>query len=172
VNKIFGIGLSRTGTTSLSAALQDVGIDMIHYPQKHQLFHPENDGVCDIPASAHYKELDRRFPNSKFVYTIRDKEEWLDSIEKYLERKKDRVISPWQKENRIAMYGQLDFNRGIFSAMYDKHDQNVMDYFKGREPDLLILNIIGGDVVGKLLSFIHNKNVYNVSPFPHENKRQ
>ena len=30
--KVFGIGLSRTGTVSLTAALNVLGIDAVHYP--------------------------------------------------------------------------------------------------------------------------------------------
>ena len=81
--KIFGIGLSRTGTTSLAHALREVKINIIHYPTESQLFNPKSDGACDIPVIVHYKELDKKFPKSKFVYTIREKEEWLTSMENY-----------------------------------------------------------------------------------------
>lgn len=34
MKKIFGIGLSRTGTTSLKQVLEDFGFNIIHYPTK------------------------------------------------------------------------------------------------------------------------------------------
>ena len=155
MNKIFGLGLSRTGTTSLAYALKEIGINIVHYPMSEaQLFDPENDGACDIPVIAHYKELDKTFPNSKFIYTFREKEDWLDSMAKYLPRKKNWATSTWQTQNRMAVYGQTDFDRNAFAKRYDFHDTNVREYFKGRKQDLLILDICGGEGTEKLFSFI------------------
>ena len=75
--KIWCLGLSRTGTTTLSEVLNRVGYRHIHYPTDEQMLDMNNDGCGDIPVIPVYKELDRRFPNSKFIYTIRDKESWL-----------------------------------------------------------------------------------------------
>ena len=36
INKVFGIGLSRTGTSSLYEALTILGIDTIHYPTNYK----------------------------------------------------------------------------------------------------------------------------------------
>lgn len=171
MDKIFGVGLSRTGTTSLTRSLSNVGIDIIHYPKKTELFDPKNAGACDIPVIVHYKELDKIFPNSKFIYTIRDKEEWLSSMERYLPRKKNWNLAKWQLDNRKAVYGRLDFDREWFAERYDIHDNDVRMYFKERENDLLILNICGGDKLEKLFSFIGVSNHKNMlKEFPHENK--
>lgn len=156
--KIFGLGLSRTGTTSLTYALKEVEINIIHYPTKEQLFNLKNDGACDIPVIAHYKQLDKKFPNSKFIYTFREKEDWLNSMEKYLPRKKNFGLAEWQLNNRIAVYGQLEYDKTVFAKKYDEHDNDIRSYFKGREQDLLILDICGGEGTEKLFSFI---NVYN-----------
>lgn len=45
--KVFGIGLSRTGTTSLGTALNQLGIKTIHYPHDETL--------------AGIEEIDRRY---------------------------------------------------------------------------------------------------------------
>ena len=90
-NKIFGIGLSRTATTSLANALKEINIDIIHYPtSKAKMYSNAKDGACDLPVAVYYKELDKKFPNSKFIYTIREKEGWLDSIGEYLKNKEGR----------------------------------------------------------------------------------
>ena len=173
MEKVFGIGLSRTGTTSFASILKECGIDIIHYPNQKQLFDPENAGACDIPVAAHYKELDAKFPNSKFVYTYREKEDWLISIEKYLARNRNPNITHWQKQHRIILYGQVDFNRDLFSAHYDIHDKGIRKHFEGREKDLLILDICGGDTVESLLSFIgiSNKNIPNTFPLEHKRNK-
>lgn len=169
-NKIFGIGLSRTGTTSLSHTLKEIGINIIHYPNESKLFDSNNDGACDIPAAVHYKKLDKKFPNSKFIYTIRDKDEWLFSIGRYLEYKKDRKMTPWELKNRIELYGQITFDKDMFATKYDEHDNSVRAYFKEREQDLLIINICAGDKLEKLLSFIGGHNELSNKKFPHINK--
>ena len=167
--KIFGLGLSRTGTTSLTHALKVVGYNVIHYPiNKKILFDSNNDGASDIPVIAYYKELDKKFPNSKFIYTIRDKEEWLDAMDRYLERKKYRIIGHWGREIRTAVYGQMEFDRGVFATKYDEHDNDVRAYFADRPQDLLVLNICSGDGWEKLNKFLNITNK-NVGAFPHEN---
>lgn len=167
--KIFGIGLSRTGTTSLCSALKDGGVDIIHYPKsKADLFNPKNTGACDIPVAVYYKELDKKFPKSKFIYTIRDKDGWLISVEKYLKKKEARKLDAWQKQNRLDVYSQIKFDKDIYAERYDNHDKTVRDYFKGREQDLLILNICGGEATGKLFTFVGISSTINT--FPHENK--
>lgn len=171
MKKIFGIGLSRTGTTSLAQVLTSIGINFIHYPKtKEVLFDSKNGGGGDLPAVVYYKELDIKFPNSLFVYTIRDKEEWLDSVENHLTRKDKEKIKPWSLQNRIAVYGQIEFDRDVFSAIYDTHDADVRSYFKDRKQDLLILNICGGDGIYRLLSFIDAQNDKTLT-FPQINKR-
>jgi hypothetical protein len=93
--KIFGIGLSRTGTKSLTSALHVLGLKAIHYPEdettlreltegNYQFSLLEHfDGITDITVSAFYPQLDQLFPNSKFILTVRDKESWLKSLEKH-----------------------------------------------------------------------------------------
>ncbi|KKM23113.1 hypothetical protein LCGC14_1618500 [marine sediment metagenome] len=169
--KIFGIGLSRTGTTSLAYALKEIGINIVHYPMSEaQLFDPENDGACDIPVITYYKELDKKFPNSKFIYTFREKEEWLNSMAVYLPRKKDWPKSAWQTQHRMAVYEREDFDRDAFAKRYDLHDTDVREYFKGREQDLLILNICEGDTTEKLFSFIGVFNENAPKTFSNKNK--
>ena len=73
---IFGVGLSRTGTSSLTAALEAMGIATIHNdraftPHLHdehgghsynfthhfENFYDRKGAVVDIPTAAYYKEL-------------------------------------------------------------------------------------------------------------------
>ena len=171
MNKIFGIGLSRTGTTSLTHALRLVDINIIHYPTQSQIFNPDNSGCCDIPVIRFYKELDEKFPNSKFIYTIREKKEWMKSIKAHFERHKSSNKNPWELSNRLAIYGRIEFDEKVFSDVYRRHDQDVRKYFSNREQDLLIINICNGDGWNKLLPFINMDTTPSV-PFPHTNKRK
>jgi hypothetical protein len=166
MNKIYGIGLSRTGTTSLTHAMWENGCNMIHYPQFSNLFDPKNEGASDLPAAIYFKELDKKFPDSKFIYTIRDKESWIKSMENHFT--KHVSVNSWLKENRIKMYGSIDFNKELCLQAYDSHDQNVREYFQNRE-DFLIINICGGEGWRKLSAFL-NIQADTTLEFPHKRK--
>ena len=99
--KVFGIGLSRTGTTSLTAALEVLGFRAVHFPEDSvtqaeiRAFVEsgastidltvlrDHDAISDAPACCIYQGLDRSYPNSRFILTTRDKESWLSSIERF-----------------------------------------------------------------------------------------
>ena len=66
--KTFGIGLSRTGTTSLTLALEALGLSVAHFPTTMKQIE-EHDAATDTPVAASFQSLDSRFPGSKFIYT-------------------------------------------------------------------------------------------------------
>ena len=167
-SKIFGLGLSRTGTTTLNDTLIELGYNVVHYPSEDELWGFHTDGATDIPVIPVYKELDKKFPNSKFIITIRDKKDWLDSIVPYLERKRGWNMAQRQVDIRTRVYGSPFPNRKQAEAAYEAHDTDVMNYFRNRKQDLLILDIIGGDSTKLLTDFL---GVDPIDPvFKHKNK--
>ena len=88
---IFGIGLSRTGTSSLNSALNELGIKSKHFlyfPVSTSIPYPYfslnvYSGALDTPIAANFKKLDKMYPNSKFILTIRDIDSWLESCKKF-----------------------------------------------------------------------------------------
>lgn len=168
--KIFGIGLSRTGTTALNDLLVYLGYHVIHYPQHNQMFDATNHGGTDIPITANYKLLDRVFPGSKFVYTVRDKEQWLDSIVPYFERKRTWRMNEYTTTIRQSVYKSLFPTREEASAAWDRHDADVKEYFKDRPDDLLIINIVNGDDPKALYDFLNLDRPNLPEQFPHSNK--
>jgi len=165
--KVFGIGLTRTGTTSLAAAMQEVGYMVAHYPSRDYLFEGLYNSAYDLSVVIDYKALDQRFPGSKFIYTVREKNGWLDSMEQYLEGRE--TASRQQRINRKRVYGQSVFDRKIYSAAYDRHHNDVLAYFKTRPQDLLILNICGGEGWKPLLSFLNIE--VSVDGFPRKHQQ-
>ena len=77
MRKVFGIGLSKTGTTSLSAALAILGYRSKHFPKDEDF--ARYDAFSDITVAMKFKTLDRFFPGSQFIYTVRDEPAWLAS---------------------------------------------------------------------------------------------
>ena len=79
--KVFGIGLSRTGTISLAIALGMLGYDSIHAEGMHhiRLFQ----ACTDTPVAARYRRLDKLYPNSCFILTVRGVDGWLESCREH-----------------------------------------------------------------------------------------
>jgi sulfotransferase family protein len=156
--KIFGIGLSKTGTTSLHHALMQMGFNSKHYPQQSGLFACDfsgldpYDAVTDIPVAAYYAQLDQAFPGAKFILTVRDVDDWLASMERWLSR--SRRPNEFMLQMRLVVYGTIKYHRGRLKQVYERHVQGVEDYFRARPNDLLVMNICAGDGWGKLCAFL------------------
>ena len=183
-NKIFGIGLSKTGTSSLSEALNMLGIHCIHYPDDPVTLHQLRTGqfrlsilekyqaVADTPVVPYYAQLDKEFPGSKFILTLRDIESWLESVKKHWETSPQFEHEPLRKEFqsfiRTAVYGCVDFNEDRFRYVYETHYTNVMNYFSNRPRDLLVMDICNGEGWDQICDFLGVDKPG--SEFPHANQ--
>ncbi|MEM7201237.1 MAG: sulfotransferase family protein [Planctomycetota bacterium] len=160
--KVFGIGFQRTGTTSLGKALNALGIRTLDCPKQlwYDLDDPviqEFDGFTDNPVPLLYRDLDARHPGAKFVQTIRAEEAWLSSVEwlftvgaeKFNWRTKEHF-----NEFHRALYGRTDFDPDVFLAAYRRHNAAVVDYFRDRPGDLLVMDVTQGDSFDKLCPFL------------------
>lgn len=142
MNKIFCIGLSKTGTNSLCDALNHLGFKMVHYPGPNILARAAVvDGMADIPTVRYYKKLDELYPGSKFIFTMRPIDDWISSIESHYERRPPSTLDAWGQECRKAVYGSMEFDKEMFSKKYMEHADDVFAYFVDRPGDLLILNL-------------------------------
>lgn len=158
MGKIFGIGLSKTGTTSLHHALSALGFKGKHYPQRPELFACDfryfdgYDAVTDIPVVPYYPQLDEAYPGSKFILTVRGVEDWLGSMEKWWGR--SRRPNDFMMQMRLAVYGVDRFHRPRLKYVYEKHERDAREYFKNRPGDFLVLDICGGEGWDKLCGFL------------------
>ena len=101
--KVIGAGFGRTGTTSLKAALKELGLgpaysltEVFENPQHVGFWEAARRGeevdwqeflagyevAVDWPACAFYGELMEAFPEASVVLTIRDPEPWYKSMRK------------------------------------------------------------------------------------------
>lgn len=166
MNKIFGIGLAKTATTSLAKAMSILG-----FKSKHYSFDIENDlkkyqFINDVPIQARYKQYDKRFSNSKFILTIRDEVSWLVSIQKQFFKHK-RPENSILYNNWLEQFGFFENNKEMFLRKYRDHKIEAEEYFKGRN-DFLVMDIFSGDGWEKLCNFL-NVRIPKVK-FPHLNK--
>ena len=90
MNKLFIIGLPRTGTTSISIAMLDYGFKVAHTAFTKQAFELA-DVISDSPCFCDYQQLDALYPNSKFVYLDRALEQWIPSIQMLLKKMQENL---------------------------------------------------------------------------------
>lgn len=137
MSKIFGIGLSRSGTSSLTEALKTLGYSAVHFPTSLDQVR-RHDAATDTTIADNFERLDQFFPGSKFIYTIRAKEPWLKSCERFWLLMQPRFDgSFFLTELHKQLYGTPTFDRAKFSEAYDRHRERVQRFFLARPNDLL-----------------------------------
>ena len=164
--RYFGVGLSKTGTKSLYSTFMMLGYEpVVHMASPEDWARiDEFEFANDHPMTTRFEELDQRFPDAKFIYTVRDMDSWLDSCRRHWERFRPvrSQFPQWVNDYNIAAYGVPDYEREAFRKAYLAHEEWVMDYFHGRE-DFLVMNIVAGDGWNKLLPFLD----LSETRFPH-----
>ena len=163
--KIFGIGLTRTGTTSLSEALKMLGYSAVHCPMSYKEIE-DHDASTDTAVAARFEFLDLLYPDSKFILTIRDLDSWIDSAASLTRSANDPI---WKLETRSKLWGSFVFDRYKFIEGYHKHHSKVLHYFKNRSNDFLILDLEATEKFEKLCSFLDKPEPSD--DYPHLNKR-
>lgn len=173
--KVFCIGFQKTGTTSLGRALEilgyrvcgPVGVTNPDISRKAlewaEARVSQYDAFQDNPWPLLYKELDHRYPGSKFILTTRHPRSWIRSVKKY--------FGPYEAAAEVWIYGGVGTpikNQKRFLRRYKDHNQAVRDYFKDRPNDLLVVDLSKGHVWEKICGFL-DCEVPNV-PFPMSNK--
>ncbi|MEM1003137.1 MAG: glycosyltransferase [Bacteroidota bacterium] len=161
--KVFGIGLGRTGTTSLCKALSHLGYRSVHFPTPSLdglMLIKQCDAAADTSVAVNFQELDQQFPNSKFIFTVRNRTDWIQScerLESHLVKKfgnQLQTLFPWMKELRQKTYGQLFYAPEVWWEVYQNHQKRVLDYFKDRKQDLLIMQLCEGEGWQRLCHFL------------------
>ncbi len=156
--RIFGIGYHRTGTTSLAKAFDILGFDSFHFnsgDKARDIYEEMSEfgrsttleryyALCDSPMPILYKQLDKAYPGSKFILTVRDHNDWLESVEWLFSYKNPErwTWDRWPISNILhrVMYGRTDFEKAVMSDSYRKHNEQVVKYFSNRPHDLLVMD--------------------------------
>jgi len=174
--KVFGIGLNKTGTTTLGICLQQMGfrhtssnLELTRSVGRGELgpvfdFAEEHESFEDWPWPLLYRELDRRFPGSKFILTTRrDAETWLRSL-------KNHATLTGPTEFRRIAYGHdmPHGNEADHIARYERHNREVREYFRERPGDLLEVCWETGSGWKELGAFL-DRPVPDL-PLPHTNR--
>lgn len=178
-SKIFGIGLPKTGTTTLAKCLRVFGFSTAPYSVDllEQVLAADFSGLAEVsgrfdafedwPWPLVYVEMHQRFPDARFILTLRSNANaWLDSLRSHTRRNPARRSA----ELRRKIFGQEDpwqFPQQ-YTRFYEQHTERVQSYFQRSGGKLLIACWESGDSWKELAEFLSLAAVPAV-PFPHEN---
>ncbi|KGJ95211.1 sulfotransferase [Colwellia psychrerythraea] len=161
--KIFIIGLPRTATTSVCLAMLEQGFKTAHNAYTQNAF-IQAQVLADTPIFCDYQQLDKHFPNSKFIYLTRSPERWLPSIKQLLQRmiinlqRSDGGFNPHLKRCYNEIFSPLtedNLNSDEFLLnCYNRHQQGIEAYFENRKQDLLSIDVSDESSYLKMLAFL------------------
>jgi hypothetical protein len=177
--KIIGVGLQRTGTSSLREAFKRLGYNTM--PVWGWLDRFENtipyecavgdsrrllmkyDAIANVPVTLCYREIDASYPGCKFILTTRrDEERWLNSLIAFFGGRN------WPEIRMVfGVDADLKYRETILSR-YRQHNAAVREYFSGRPESLLEMDVTRGDGWLELCRFLGREQP-GASPFPRSN---
>ena len=175
-NKVFGLGLARTGTTSLHEAMGLLGLksapDSIPLLDSIDVdFLARYDAFFDNPIPFRYRELETVCPGSRWIVTQRPVDVWLESMEWLfgagLDRLKPDMRLVGDRVHR-QLYGSDEFDESRLRSLYERHYSQLADWVTGRDAVWIdVGNGIGWEPICDLLEL----PVPGVE-FPHTNRRR
>jgi len=152
INKVFGLGFSKTGTTSLERALEILGYKVCkgHWNNNYtnyllslyvnkdfdELIRMTDywEAFADGPwgGTQLYKKLVKWYPQAKFIHTVRDPEKWYISFEKMITQFDSNLSTAFNTYHKkrwgSAYYFQNVFNINTLEGSKNTIIKNYNDY--------------------------------------------
>ncbi len=171
--KVFGVGLNKTGTTTLGACLAQLGFDHVEYARELAQAYVEgrmeplwdaadrHESFEDWPWPFLWRELAARYPDARFVLTVRRSPEvWLASLIRHA-----YCLEPDDQLDRMYYgYRFPDNARREYLAFYERHNREVREALGER---CRVLCWETGDGWAELCDFLELEAPE--APFPHAN---
>lgn len=147
------------------------------------------DAVVDLPTAYFYRELLQAYPGSKVILTVRNADDWWQSIKAHFEyyavaaesRLKHRIgkrlgidalkegeYVVFRRNLRNFVYGACMPREFLYKKRYIEHNERVIATVPADR--LLIMNITSGEGWEKLCTFL--QVTVPDRPFPHAHRRQ
>jgi hypothetical protein len=162
--KIFGIGLPKTCTSSVSRAMKILGYTVSHDKRASTPGHTINqankvDFISGAFCSAIYAKLLKTYPNGKFIYTERPLEEWLKSCEYWWDNR--RGCPHWRR----AIFGITNFDKAVFTEKYYSHKNACKALVPAQQILIASVTETEDELLWRQLCSFTGKNIPGV-PFP------
>lgn len=188
--RVIGIGLPKTATTSLAAAMTQLGFFHAdhHCPLTNQFLGVEDamffDSISDALAAHAFELLYHLFPNARFIVTERPEEAWRASYSNHnltyhgIEScdlgehgyAATRTVTR-HGLNQKLMYFLTSLNAQSYDTAYAEHQARVASFFRDKPADkLLRFNVFEGDGWEELCAFLGVPQPD--TPFPNVNPAQ
>ena len=187
--KVFVIGLSRTGTTSITAALNGLGWRTYHFFRHMVAWDPRTgrpttvpsaidafDGFTDIAPTLLFEELVDEYPDALFVQTTRPAKKWGDAMIRFTEGQPNRALflhHPVPNTFYRKNYGDgwAGYSAAQWAGVMAAHDARVARCFAGCPNRLLRLDVAAPNALSELASFVGADEAARArvagQPFPH-----
>jgi glycogen synthase len=201
--KIFQLGFNKCGSQTIHNYLWLNGVKCLHYgnvsgsiarrimanfTRGEPLIGPEYDqyyGFFDMEdpyaqppiyiAPEMFRLLDQQYKDSKFILNTRPKENWIRSRLSHVDqtngkRYVDALLDFYRRQN--PNFTEVDLIE-LWSKQWDEHHAAVLDYFKDRPQDLLIINIDEGTDLEKgqkIADFFAGRYMLDPNKFGHLNR--
>ena len=175
MQKVFCIGFHKTGTKSIASALRILGYRVtgangVHDPDIAIKLNDLVDEVSeqfdafqDNPWPLVYKRMDEKYPDAKFILTLRDPDRWIASAVRHFENRRSPMRALIYGEDAATPIG----NEAHYVAVMKRHNAEVLDYFRDRPGKLLVMDLSKGHGWSELCPFLGVDAPYE--PFPHSN---
>ena len=156
--KVFGLGFSKTGTSSLEKALQALGYEVCrgHWKLPHTFFlhalyaNKDYEGIrrlsehfdafADGPwgGTELYSYLYEWYPDAHFILTMREPEEWYRSLEKLLTMFDLNLKTCLKSYYAKGMFGSAYFFESAFAIdRLEGNRQKIIDIYNERNQEVL-----------------------------------
>ncbi len=175
--KIVGIGLNKTGTSTLKTCMETWGFKHVTYNLDAfnayrerdwdylKSVADEHDSFENWPWALMYEQFDDWYPDAKFILTVRkDAQTWFKSLSRH-----GQNMGPLT-DFEIYIYGYAvpKEHKREHIEFYNQHNSKVKKFYENRPDKLLEVCWENGDGWKELADFL-NLDAPNV-PFPHSNK--
>ncbi len=170
---IFGLGLSRTGTTSLVEALRTLGYVTRHAQVScrkgvHRFMLWNDEAVIQEfgqrrnerawvgwPIHA-YQTFYKYYPDAFWIYTVREIKAWVTSYQRGLWLRGEHVTRGAVSEmvENIRLFGLHFPTAERLRIGYETLNRELPAFFRTRGARLLVYDICGGDGWGPLCEFL------------------
>ena len=128
---------------------------------------PKFDAFQDNPWPIIYRFLDKEYPGSKFILSMRPSDKWIGSVTDHFSKGKPPMREWIYGPGMANPIG----NEAVYVARYERHNREVQEYFAGRSRDFLIFDLAAGDGWLKLCAFLGH-TVPEDLPFPWRNSKE
>jgi hypothetical protein len=184
--RVFCIGMNKTGTSTINHCFEALHLTPVASPkaydrairqQINQFYqHKSYPAMLDLAERykafedrpwnmwTMYRHAHERFPDSRFILTVRDPESWWRSTERWITVTKPEVMARYQQHLRVH-----EPSRESMIESYLRYNREVEEYFQG-SGKLLVMDIEKGDGWEKLCGFLGLP--VPDREFPHANRQQ